>query len=235
MATYFISDLHLCDQQPTITRSFKQFCQNKARNARALYILGDLFEYWMGDDAIDNTAQVVQAEIKSLTEEYGVHVFFMAGNRDFLLGDTFAQSCGMTLLEEPQVIDLYGQQVLLIHGDAECTDDTAYQKARIMLRNPDWQNEFLSWPLQKRIEFAQQAREQSKTHTQEASMAIMDVNQSAINNLFATHAVNTMIHGHTHRPAIHNNESLKRIVLGDWHHQTSYLIVDQQQMQLVCE
>jgi UDP-2,3-diacylglucosamine hydrolase len=232
MSTYFIADLHLCEQQPQITQSFVQFCRNKARNARALYILGDFFEYWLGDDAIDATARVVQAELIKLNQS-GVELFFMTGNRDFLLGPDYAKQCGMTVLEEPHVIDLYGQAVLLIHGDAQCIDDQVYQQTRAMLRNPTWQQQFLSMPIEQRIEFAQEARKKSQQHTKNSQQEIMDVNQEAIDQLFQTHNVKTIIHGHTHRPAIHQIKDQKRIVLGDWHHQTSYLAVTSTGYQLV--
>lgn len=225
MTTLFISDLHLCDQQPQITKSFLQFCESKARFARALYILGDFFEYWLGDDAIDKTAQIAQKAISNLTAS-GIEVFFMAGNRDFLLGQQFADACGMKLLEEPYSLNLRGEEILLIHGDAECIDDQPYQQVRSMLRNPEWQQQFLTMPIEKRIEFAQQARIKSQEHTQNTSTEIMDVNSTAIDELFLIHKVSTIIHGHTHRPAIHQLGKKRRIVLGDWHHQTSFLQFD---------
>ena len=232
MTTLFIADLHLCDQQPEITRSFLRFCEQQARHARALYILGDFFEYWLGDDALDKTANIAQQAIKKLADA-GVAVYFMAGNRDFLLGDDYANSCGMQILTEPTVIDLYGEPVLLVHGDAQCTDDHAYQKVRQMLRDPAWQQQFLAMNIEQRIEFAQQARTESQAHTQNSSQAIMDVNPQAIEDLFATHQVKTMIHGHTHRPAVHRQADRTRIVLGDWHHQSSHLSVNEQGFQLI--
>jgi len=225
MTTLFISDLHLCDQQPDTTRSFLQFCQNQARDARALYILGDFFEYWLGDDALDKTASAAQTALRDLSEA-GTEVFFMAGNRDFLLGQDYASSCGMTLLNEPHIIRLNDEPVLLVHGDAECTDDIPYQQIRKQFRDPNWQQQFLSMPIAKRIEFAQQAREASREHTQSSDQMIMDVNPQAIEALFEEHGVNTLIHGHTHRPAIHEHGDKKRLVLGDWHHQISYLRFD---------
>lgn len=232
MSTYFIADLHLCEQQPQITRSFIKFCREQARHAQALYILGDFFEYWLGDDALDQTALLVQKELRELNQ-LGVQLFFMAGNRDFLLGEQYAEQCGMKLLEEPTVIDLYGEQVLLIHGDAQCTDDKPYQEVRSMFRNKDWQQQFLSKSIEERIVFAEQARQKSQEHTQHTASEIMDVNSNAINELFKSHHVKTMIHGHTHRPAIHQNNQLKRIVLGDWHHQISYLLVNESGAHLI--
>lgn len=233
MTTLFISDLHLCKQRPDITTMFKIFLNNKARHARALYILGDLFEYWLGDDALDETALQVAAWLKALNDA-GVDIYYMAGNRDFLLGNDYAQKSGMQIIKEPHVIDVNGEPTMLIHGDAECTDDIPYQQARKMLRNPSWQVDFLSKSIPERIAFAEQARKQSQEHTQGADMDIMDVNQKAIKALFEQHNIKQMIHGHTHRPAIHEINDTKRIVLGDWHKQASYLISDESGLNLVC-
>lgn len=232
MSTYFISDLHLCDQQPQITRQFIRFCREQACHAQALYILGDFFEYWLGDDATDKTAKVAAKELTALSEQ-GLAIYFMAGNRDFLLGEDFAQSCGMQIIHEPAVINLYGEDVLLIHGDAQCTDDEPYQQARAQLRDPKWQQQFLSMPIEQRAEFAEKARQQSQQHTQSSSAEIMDVNPTAIQNLFKQFPVKTIIHGHTHRPAIHQTAEQQRIVLGDWHHQCSYLLVEPNSRQLI--
>ncbi len=232
MTTYFISDLHLCDQQPDITRSFITFCRNQACHAQALYILGDFFEYWLGDDALDNTAKVVQKELSELSE-LGVALYFMAGNRDFLLGEAYASSCGMQIINEPTTIDLYGETVLLVHGDAQCTDDQPYQQARAMFRDPKWQQQFLSMDIAQRIDFAQKARQQSQQHTKNTTAEIMDVNPRAIAALVAEHGVKTIIHGHTHRPAVHQESDKQRIVLGDWHHQSSYLLANEQGFRLI--
>jgi UDP-2,3-diacylglucosamine hydrolase len=236
MSTYFISDLHLCEKHPQISRLFVQFCREKACHAQALYILGDLFEYWLGDDAIDingdKSALMVQKELLQLSQ-LGVEIYYMAGNRDFLLGQSYANSCGMRIIEEPFVIDLYGEAVLLVHGDAECIDDIPYQQARTMLRNPKWQQQFLNMDIEQRIEFAEKARQQSQQHTQNSTAEIMDVNQQAVNELFQKHQVKTIIHGHTHRPAIHQNHEQQRIVLGDWHQQSSYLVADANTKQLI--
>lgn len=236
MTTYFISDLHLCEQQPQIIRSFVSFCRDKACHAQALYILGDFFEYWLGDDAVietaDKTAELVRKELSRLSA-LGVVIYFMAGNRDFLIGQEYADSCGMQIINEPAVINLYGENVLLVHGDAECIDDVPYQQARALFRDPKWQQQFLSMDLEQRVDFAEKARQQSQQHTSEAGAEIMDVNQSAISDLFAKHQVKTIIHGHTHRPAVHQKPETQRIVLGDWHHQSSYLLVDADGKQLV--
>ncbi len=228
----FIADLHLCEQQPHITDNFVAFCHEQALNAQKLYILGDLFEYWLGDDATDSVADIVQRELITLVES-GCEVFYMAGNRDFLLGKDYAKACGMTLLSEPTIVDLYGQPVLLIHGDAQCTDDLAYQQARKILRDPQWQQQFLNKPIAERIKFANQARIESQQHTKNSEMAIMDVNQQAIDKLFSRYQVDLIIHGHTHRPAVHRNAENTRIVLGDWHHQTHFLEVTPERYKLV--
>ncbi|KAA3644323.1 MAG: UDP-2,3-diacylglucosamine diphosphatase [Proteobacteria bacterium] len=218
----FIADLHLCKQHPEITDRFIRFCRDQASQADKLYILGDLFEYWLGDDVIDEVAQVVKNELQRLGD-LGCQCYFMAGNRDFLLGHSFADSCGLKLLQEPLVIQLYNRRALLVHGDAECTDDVVYQKARQQLRNPQWQQDFLSKPIAERITFAQQARQKSQDHTGQVAMTIMDVNQQAIEQLFKQHEVDLLIHGHTHRPAVHQHGTNTRIVMGDWHHQTHFL------------
>lgn len=232
MTTFFISDLHLCPERPDITAWLEKFINDKARGSRALYVLGDLFEYWLGDDALSPLAEQVASWFMSLSDA-GTSVYFMAGNRDFLIGEAYTQQAGMTLIEEPTLINLNGTTTLLIHGDAECTDDVAYQQARKMLRNPEWQKDFLSKSLPDRIAFAEQARKQSQAHTQSSQMEIMDVNPEAINALFQQHQVTQMIHGHTHRPAIHQHGNNRRIVLGDWHQQSSYLQCDDDGMQLV--
>jgi len=230
--SYFIADLHLCEQQPHITANFIEFCREQAISAQKLYILGDLFEYWLGDDAIDSVAEVVQRELSTLVNN-GCEVFYMAGNRDFLLGNQYAQACGMTRLTEPTRVELYGRPALLVHGDAQCTDDVTYQQARKILRDPQWQQAFLAKPIAERIEFANQARLVSQLHTQSSEMAIMDVNQQAIEELFSHHKIDLIIHGHTHRPAVHKNADKTRIVLGDWHHQTHFLKVTPESIKLV--
>lgn len=229
---YFIADLHLCQQQPQISEWFKSFIRNQARQARNLYILGDLFEYWLGDDMLDDTAQMVAKELQQLAQ-HGVKIFFMAGNRDFLLGEQYAHRAGMQILTEPHLINLHGKSTLLIHGDAECTDDTAYQQLRTMFRNPEWQAQFLSQSPAQRLAFAKQARQQSQQHKQTADQTITDVNRQAIEQQFSKHQVQQIIHGHTHRPAIHHHPQGTRIVLGDWFQQRSYLIATPNGLELI--
>lgn len=229
---YFIADLHLCEQQPQISEWFKFFIRNQARQARNLYILGDLFEYWLGDDMLDATAKMVSDELQQLAQ-HGVRTFFMAGNRDFLLGEKYAHRAGIQIITEPHLISLHGKPTLLIHGDAECTDDTAYQQARKTLRNPQWQAQFLAQSPEQRIAFAKQARQQSQQHNQATDQIITDVNQQAIEQQFTKHQAKQIIHGHTHRPAIHHHPQGTRFVLGDWFQQSSYLIATPNGLELI--
>lgn len=227
----FISDLHLCDSRPHINLAFINFLSNIAQHAQALYILGDLFEYWAGDDAIEIGAhQPVIHALKSLST-HGVKLFFMAGNRDFLIGQGFSHTTGATLLTDPSVISFYGKQVLLSHGDALCTDDTAYQKFRAEVRSPVWQCQFLSQPLTNRIDYIEQLRAKSEQAKSAKSMQIMDVNAAAVDSLLQTFDWPSLfIHGHTHRPNTHKHalgeKTCERWVLGDWYEQGSYLRLD---------
>lgn len=234
MTTLFISDLHLDPARPDITRLFGEFIDGEARDADALYILGDLFEAWVGDDDPSETGAFVAERSKALSDS-GVPVYFMHGNRDFLLGEDFARRAGMTVLPDPSMVTLYGKPVLLMHGDLLCTDDTAYQQFRTQTRDPAWQAQFLSQPLAARLAFAQQARAASQARQGELREAgtmetITDVSPATVAETFARHGVDTLIHGHTHRPAVHEldvgGQPRKRIVLGDWYEQGSVLRVD---------
>ena len=236
MATLFISDLHLDPARPDITGLFGEFIDGEARGADALYILGDLFEAWVGDDDPSETGAFVARKLKALSDS-GVPVSFMHGNRDFLLGADYARSAGMTLLADPTRIDLQGRPVLLMHGDTLCTDDVAYQQFRAQTRDPAWQARFLSQPLEARLAFAQQARAASQARQGELREAgtmetITDVSPAAVEAAFAAHDVDAIIHGHTHRPAVHELEvgggARQRIVLGDWYEQGSVLRVSSQ-------
>lgn len=227
----FISDLHLCDSRPHITQAFEAFLEKTAVKAQALYILGDLFEYWAGDDAIKTDAlQTSIHALHSLTLT-GTHVFFMHGNRDFLISDDFAKATGMTILPDPSLTSLYGKSVLLSHGDALCTDDIAYQKFRAEVRNAAWQAQFLSQPLSDRIARIEQLRAQSEQAKSTKSMQIMDVNSTAVDDLLRRFSYPPIfIHGHTHRPKKHlhqlDGKTCERWVLGDWYEQGSYLKLD---------
>ena len=224
--TFFISDLHLDDARPNITAEFIRFLETDARNAKALYILGDLFESWIGDDD-DSTLATKVANALTALRKTGVPIFFMHGNRDFLLGKDYADRAGMTLLQDPTVIDLDGAPTLLMHGDTMCIDDVDYQKFRQVVRNSAWQTDFLSKTIAERRAFAAMARAESTKHTCSAKSEIMDVNQSAVEAAMRTAGVRRLIHGHTHRPATHSlsidGQSAERIVLGDWYEQSSVL------------
>jgi UDP-2,3-diacylglucosamine hydrolase len=237
MSTLFISDLHLEDSVPDTTACLLDFLHGPAREAEAVYILGDLFEYWIGDDALSETARQVAAASAELGS-CDVPCFFMHGNRDFLLGDAFASKACMTLLPESVVIDLYGTPTLLLHGDSLCTDDIEYQAFRRQARNPAWQAAVLALSIDERLEMARNARDASQHHTGTASMEIMDVNEAAVRAGFREHGVSRMIHGHTHRPAKHryeldNGTVAERIVLADWYSKGSYLKVTADRVQSV--
>ncbi|MGN6729876.1 MAG: UDP-2,3-diacylglucosamine diphosphatase [Rhodanobacteraceae bacterium] len=235
MSTLFISDLHLDDSRPHIVALFESFLADEARRADTLYILGDLFEAWIGDDDDAPLPARVASALKAVRDA-GVPIYFIAGNRDFLLGEDFARRAGMTILEDGTVMDLHGTPTLLMHGDTLCTDDAAYLAFRRQVRDPAWQRQFLAQPLAVRRAFAQQARNASREHTSQTTMAIMDVNPHAVEAALRDARVTRMIHGHTHRPAIHDLEldgtPAQRIVLGDWYEQGSVLRVEDGSIEL---
>ena len=226
MSTLFISDLHLDESRPHIVELFVKLLEGPARDARALYILGDLFESWIGDDDDASLAAQVAGATSALRDS-GVPVYFMHGNRDFLLGEDYAARSGMTLLADPALIDVDGERTLLMHGDTLCSDDVEYQKFRAMVRDPRWQQQFVARPLAERRAFAAQARGESRKHTATTRPEIMDVNAHAVADAMRAHGVRRLIHGHTHRPATHRFEldghPAQRIVLGDWYDQDSFL------------
>lgn len=226
MTVLFISDLHLSEQEPGNVRAFLSFLDSTARHAEALYILGDLFEYWAGDDDETPLSQAVGAALAALSTR-GIRIGFIPGNRDFLLGPAFAASAGMEILPDPTTIRLGDRDVVLSHGDALCTDDAAYQNYRRMVRAPDWQRSFLQRPLIERRQLIEQLRQHSEQAKQEKSMEIMDVNASAVESLLRAERYPTLIHGHTHRPAVHIHEvdghQCERWVLSDWHSAATYL------------
>ena len=220
MTTLFISDLHLEASQPDIGEQFISFLGNEARQAEALYILGDLFEAWLGDDDPNPYYVAMKTALRELVDS-GVPTYFMHGNRDFTIGSDFAAETGVMILNDPTVVELYGTKVLLCHGDALCTDDIEYQQVRAMTRNPEWQAMMLAKSIEERIAFAVQARKESLARGESVSDEIMDVNQDAVAATLREHGVDTMLHGHTHRPAIHEidlgDRTATRIVLGDWY------------------
>ncbi len=228
--TLFVSDLHLCETRPEITDVFLRFLEHTAKGAQALYILGDLFEYWAGDDALETDAhyQQVVNGIRCLVHS-GTPVLFMHGNRDFLVGAEFARQSGAQLLPEPVQIDLYGRQALLTHGDLLCTDDVEYQAFRRQVRDGQWRQEFLAQPLALRNAQIQAFRQRSEREKASKSMEIMDVNAGAVLDFLRRHAYPPLlIHGHTHRMGRHqvavpSHAGCERIVLGDWYDSGSYL------------
>jgi len=226
MTTLFISDLHLDESRPQIVDLFLRFLRAEARSATSLYILGDLFESWIGDDDDGPLSAVIAEGLLGLSGS-GVRIYFMHGNRDFLLGAEYAARAGMSLLSDPTIIELGGERTLLMHGDTLCTDAVEYQKFRMMVRDPRWQQRFLAQTLSERRAFAEQARGESRRHTAMKTAEIMDVNQHAVIAAMRSHGVHRLIHGHTHRPATHRldigGKVAERIVLGDWYEQSSVL------------
>lgn len=227
MTTLFISDLHLDGSRPEITKLFLEFLEREAAKASALYILGDFFEVWIGDDDDDPHHGQVMTALKALADK-GVPVHLMHGNRDFLMGRTFAERAGVQLLTDPTVIDLGGSPTLLMHGDTLCTEDVGYQRVRRFMRNGLVQGIYLALPLSLRRRIAAYARDRSRSDTAAKPEYIMDVNQQAVESVMAKHGVARLIHGHTHRPAVHrfksaDGEAMERIVLGDWYEQSSIL------------
>ena len=226
MTTLFISDLHIDAAQPAILAQFLKFLQTEATDAAALYILGDLFESWIGDDAADTAQSAAIAGLSTLTAG-GIPCFVMHGNRDFLLSRRFCEMSGAQLLHDPVIITLYGEAVLVMHGDALCTDDHAYQRLRATVRDADWQRQFLALSIEARRALAGAARAGSQAHTAAMEHAITDVNAESVAMALRDAGTSTLLHGHTHRPAIHalevDGRPRTRIVLGDWYDQGSVL------------
>ncbi len=212
----FVSDIHLSPQMPGTAAAFFRFLDEQGRHARQLYLLGDIFEYWAGDDDLDDAfnRQVVDP-LRRLSDS-GVQLYWIAGNRDFLVAEDFARATGITLLADPSVVEVAGQRLLLLHGDAQCTDDAGYMAFRAQVRQPDWQRAFLARPLAERKAIIAGMREGSRDAQRGKAMEIMDVNPTEIARLFAQHQVGLMIHGHTHRPALHRSGDGLRYVLPDW-------------------
>jgi len=218
MATYFISDLHLERIESSITNIFTEFLDDLNQND-SLYILGDLFESWIGDDNVTELSQYISDQLLSLSER-NISVAIMHGNRDFLIGEDFCKASSIELINDPRIIEIDTKKVMLTHGDELCTDDKEYQAFRSVVRNPLWQKDFLNFPISKREKIAGEAKDASKDSKENKAMEIMDVNTDAVLKAFNDHPVEIMIHGHTHRPNIHkiSNEERKltRYVLGDW-------------------
>ncbi|MGH8259948.1 MAG: UDP-2,3-diacylglucosamine diphosphatase [Steroidobacteraceae bacterium] len=229
MATLFVSDLHLDASAPQAIEQFLGFLTEHAAGADALYILGDLFEAWIGDDDPEPARARVCAALLALTSG-GVPCFVLHGNRDFLLGKGFSRRTGCVLLPDPIVAELGGERVLLTHGDALCTGDRSYQELRSIVRDARWQQRFLALPLAVRSRFAERARAGSKVHIARAIPYVMDVSPQAVAAAHRASGARRIIHGHTHRPGVHetalDGAPAHRIVLGAWYDQGSYLIVD---------
>jgi UDP-2,3-diacylglucosamine hydrolase len=232
----FASDLHLDPARPEITRQFTGFLGGPAREAQALYLLGDLFEAWLGDDAPDPVGETVAAALSDLAAS-GVAVFVMQGNRDFLLGEAFCSRAGARFLPDPVILALGSKRVLVTHGDALCTGDASYQRLRSLVRDRGVQRAFLSLPLERRRALATQARAGSRAHLAQADEYITDVSQDAVEQVMRDAGVATLLHGHTHRPGIHrftlDGRECTRIVLGDWHRHGSVLRWDEDGYELV--
>ena len=226
MAVYFISDLHLEPARPALAQGFAGFLQ-QLQDAEALYILGDFFEVWIGDDFDNPFVSQVKQALRALSDR-GVKLFLMHGNRDFLLGDVFCTQTGATLLTDPTVIKLGDEPVLLMHGDSLCTQDTEYMKIRPLFRSAAWQQQILSQSIEERIAFARKVRGESQSGQQMKSAEIMDVTPAEVDAEMDKHGTALLIHGHTHRPFDHqwqhNGQPRRRIVLGDWDDHSGWMI-----------
>ncbi len=236
--TLFISDLHLSGERPEINSLFLQFLENIAAQAESLFILGDLFDYWVGDDQLDHDplARQVTDALKSLAKS-GLRIFFMSGNRDFLIGQRFADEACLVILNDPTLVNLFDRPILLMHGDTLCTDDVMYQKFRAQTRTSDWMDATLARPYEARQQLAQSIRNQSDSAKSKKAEEIMDVAESAVEQAFREHGYPLMIHGHTHRPATHQHivdgQTCERWVLADWHRRGEYLEVSAQGLKRV--
>ncbi len=215
-AALFISDLHLQPSHPKTCQAFFDFLEQHAVAAEALYLLGDLFEYWAGDDDIDSPDHLPVINAIRRVSDAGVAVYWIAGNRDFLVGPAFAKATGATILNEPHVATIAGQRIVLLHGDAQCTDDVNYMQFRSQVRQPEWQAQFLSMPLAQRKAIIAGMRQNSRADQGNKSYDSMDVTPQAIGQVFAQTGTSVMIHGHTHRPALHVRGAERRYVLPDW-------------------
>ena len=230
MPSLFVSDLHLTEERPEANERFISFVEGKARDAEALYILGDFFEYWVGDDDLGDPFNAVIGGLLSNLTRAGVRLYFLHGNRDFLIGERFCAATGARLLPDPSVHEVEGVKTLLVHGDTLCTDDLEYQAWRRRARDPAFQAEFLAKPLAERRQAVLEMREKSRLVVQGKTADIMDVNDDAVREAMRNHCVRRLIHGHTHRPGRHalqvDGERVERWVLPDWYGRGGYIEVD---------
>ena len=227
----FISDLHLSESTPSVTEGFFKFLKTAAQELSHLYILGDLFEAWVGDDDDSELATSVMQKINHATR-HGLEIFFIHGNRDFLCGQKFAEQSNLTLLPDPFFLNFFDQKIALSHGDSFCIEDLEYMKFKKEVRSEEWQQEFLQKSLDDRLNIASNMRDASQKNNTNKDIAIMDVTPTAIQDFFAEHHIDLLIHGHTHRPDTHQINSGTRIVLGDWHKTGWCLMLDEQQQEL---
>ena len=230
MNRYFISDLHLDESRPKTTRLFQTFIKQIIKeniNDTEIYILGDLFESWIGDDYDNPFHGEIKLLLTSMSNS-GIKVFFLFGNRDFLIGETFLSETGIELLDDPALLTINEKRVLITHGDQMCLDDKDYQNYRAIVRNPEWQKDFLSFSISKRLKIAGEAKDASKQSKQQKVIEIMDVNDKAVEVIFNEHQIDLMIHGHTHRPMKHeivlDSKTYYRYVLGDWAEDSAIII-----------
>ena len=235
MVQLFVSDLHLEDSRPDITRAFFHLLDSLQDQFSELYLLGDIFEVWLGDDTPSDCADQLAKKLHA-TSENGIRIFLMHGNRDFLIGSAYAERCAASLIDEPYLLTVAGQPALLMHGDVLCTQDKDYQAFRQLVRDPQWQQDFLTKPLQERIAIGRQLRDQSQKSARTKEEVIMDVTAEAVNTLMTQQQVRLLIHGHTHRPAIHEVDlpsgKAIRMVLGDWYKKGWYILADDQAARL---
>ena len=235
MSSCFISDLHLDHKREDIKKAFFKFLESEAYEFKNLYILGDLFEVWIGDDFEDDFSNQVISKLKQFSQS-NKNIYIMHGNRDFLLGEKFAEKCGAKLIPDPLILDDKGKKIMLSHGDIFCTDDMEYQDFKEKVRNEKWKIEFLSKNLRDREEIAKNLRKESAVKNEKKQDYLMDVNKSEVEKIAQENEIEILIHGHVHRPKIHNEVFGQRIVLGDWDKKYWFIsLIDEQVNLHSCE